>query len=79
MNKTHNRLHSHHPKQQLILPQHHKLWKQEQQERQKETKVNIRKHWEIDACNETNLMHHLSSVYSVTITLHVSGLLLAPH
>jgi hypothetical protein len=28
-------------------------------------------------CNETNLMHYLSSVYSVTIPLHVSGLLLA--
>jgi hypothetical protein len=27
------------------------------------------------ACNETNLMHYPSSVYSVTITLHVSGLL----
>jgi hypothetical protein len=25
------------------------------------------------ACNETNLMHYLSSVYSVTILLHVSG------
>jgi hypothetical protein len=24
-------------------------------------------------CSETNLMHHLSSVYSVTIPLHVSG------
>jgi hypothetical protein len=24
-------------------------------------------------CNEINLMHHLSSVYSVTIPLHVSG------
>jgi hypothetical protein len=31
------------------------------------------------ACYETNLMHHLSSVYSVTITLHVSGLLVAHH
>jgi hypothetical protein len=29
------------------------------------------------ACNETNLMHCLSSVYSVTIPLHVSGLLVA--
>jgi hypothetical protein len=28
-------------------------------------------------CNETNLMHYLSSVYSVTIPLHVSGLLVA--
>jgi hypothetical protein len=31
------------------------------------------------ACNETNLMHNLSSVYSVTIPLHVSGLLVAHH
>jgi hypothetical protein len=30
-------------------------------------------------CNETNLMHYLSSVYSVTILLHVSGLLAAHH
>jgi hypothetical protein len=29
------------------------------------------------ACNETNLMHYLSSVYSVTTPLHVSGLLVA--
>jgi hypothetical protein len=29
------------------------------------------------ACNETNLMHYLSSVYSVTIPLHVLGLLVA--
>jgi hypothetical protein len=29
--------------------------------------------------NETNLMHYLSSVYSVTIPLHVSGLLVAHH
>jgi hypothetical protein len=28
-----------------------------------------------DACNETNLMHYLSSVYSVTTPLNVSGLL----
>jgi hypothetical protein len=28
---------------------------------------------------KTNLMHHLSSVYSVTIPLHVSGLLVAHH
>jgi hypothetical protein len=33
----------------------------------------------IYACNETNLMHYLSSVYSVTIPLHVSGLLVAHH
>jgi hypothetical protein len=33
----------------------------------------------IYACNETNLMHYLSSVYSVTITLHVLGLLVAHH
>jgi hypothetical protein len=32
-----------------------------------------------NACNETNLMHCLSSVYSVTIALHVSGLLVAHH
>jgi hypothetical protein len=31
------------------------------------------------ACNETNLMHHVSSVYSDTIRLHVSGLLVAHH
>jgi hypothetical protein len=30
-------------------------------------------------CNETDLMHYLSSVYSVTIPLHVSGLLVAHH
>jgi hypothetical protein len=33
----------------------------------------------IFACNETNLMHYLSSVYSITIPLHVSGLLVAHH
>jgi hypothetical protein len=32
-----------------------------------------------NACNETNLIHYLSSVYSVTITLHVWGLLAAHH
>jgi hypothetical protein len=32
-----------------------------------------------DACNETNLIHYLSSVYSVTIPLHVSGFLVAHH
>jgi hypothetical protein len=32
-----------------------------------------------DACNKTNLMHYLSSVYSITIPLHVSGLLVAHH
>jgi hypothetical protein len=31
------------------------------------------------AFNETNLMHYLSSVYSVTIPLHVLGLLVAHH
>jgi hypothetical protein len=31
------------------------------------------------ACNETNLMHYSSLVYSVTIPLHVSGLLVAHH
>jgi hypothetical protein len=30
-------------------------------------------------CNKTNLMHYLSSVYWVTITLHVSDLLVAHH
>jgi hypothetical protein len=33
----------------------------------------------IQAHNETNLMHYLSSVYSVTISLHISGLLFAYH
>jgi hypothetical protein len=33
----------------------------------------------IYASNETNLMHYLSSVYSVTIPLHVSGLLVSHH
>jgi hypothetical protein len=33
----------------------------------------------IYGCNETNLMHYLSSVYSVTIPLNVSGLLVAHH
>jgi hypothetical protein len=31
------------------------------------------------ACNKANLMHYLSTVYSVTIPLHVSGLLVAYH
>jgi hypothetical protein len=31
------------------------------------------------ACNETNLMHYLSSVYSTTIPPHVLGLLVAHH
>jgi hypothetical protein len=31
------------------------------------------------ACNKTNLMQYLSSVYSVTIPIHVSGLLVAHH
>jgi hypothetical protein len=31
------------------------------------------------ACNGTNLMHYLPSVYSVTIPLYVSGLLVAHH
>jgi hypothetical protein len=31
------------------------------------------------ACNETNLMHNLSSVYSVRTPLDVSGLLVAHH
>jgi hypothetical protein len=33
----------------------------------------------ICVCNDTNLMHYLSSVYWVTIPLHVSGLLVAHH
>jgi hypothetical protein len=33
----------------------------------------------ICACNETNLMHYLSSVYSITIHLYVSGLLVVRH
>jgi hypothetical protein len=33
----------------------------------------------IYACNETNLMHYLSSVYSVTIPPHVLGLLVVRH
>jgi hypothetical protein len=32
-----------------------------------------------EAFNEANLMHCLSSVYSVTTPLHVSGLLVAHH
>jgi hypothetical protein len=38
-----------------------------------------RAHLYVHACNETNIMHYLSSVYSVTIPLHVSGLLTAHH
>jgi hypothetical protein len=30
-------------------------------------------------CNETNPMHYLSSVYSVTVPLYVSGLLVVHH
>jgi hypothetical protein len=33
----------------------------------------------IYACNGTNLMHYLSSVFSVTIPLHVSSLLVVHH
>jgi hypothetical protein len=33
----------------------------------------------IYACNETNLRHHSSAVYSVTVPLHVLGLLVAHH
>jgi hypothetical protein len=32
-------------------------------------------HLNVYACNETNLMQYVSSVYSVTVPLHVSGLL----
>jgi hypothetical protein len=32
-----------------------------------------------DARNETNLVHYLSTVYSVTIPLNVSGLLVVHH
>jgi hypothetical protein len=35
--------------------------------------------WKDNACNETNLMHCLSSVYWVNTPLHVSGLLVAHH
>jgi hypothetical protein len=31
------------------------------------------------SCNETNPMHYLSSIYSVTTLVHVSGLLVAHH
>jgi hypothetical protein len=34
---------------------------------------------DVYACNETDMMHHISSVYSVTIPPHVSGLLIAHH
>jgi hypothetical protein len=37
------------------------------------------KNAERNACNEINLMHYLSSVYSFTIRLRVSGLLVAHH
>jgi hypothetical protein len=33
----------------------------------------------LNACNETNLMHYLSSVYSVTIPLYVWALLVTDH
>jgi hypothetical protein len=33
----------------------------------------------IYACNETNLMHYLPSVYAFTIQTHVLGLLVAHH
>jgi hypothetical protein len=33
----------------------------------------------IYACNSTNSIHYVSSVYSVTILLHVSSLLVAHH
>jgi hypothetical protein len=33
----------------------------------------------VRACNKTNLMHYLSSVYSITIPLHVSGLPISHH
>jgi hypothetical protein len=33
----------------------------------------------VSACNETKLMHYLSSVYSVTIPLYVSGFLVDHH
>jgi hypothetical protein len=33
----------------------------------------------IYACNETNLMHYLSSVYLVILPLHASGLLVSHH
>jgi ABC-type nitrate/sulfonate/bicarbonate transport system ATPase subunit len=34
----------------------------------------------MDACNETNLMHYLSSVsITILVSLHASGLLVAHH
>jgi hypothetical protein len=33
----------------------------------------------LHACNETELMHYLSSLYSVTIPLHVAGFLVTHH
>jgi hypothetical protein len=33
----------------------------------------------MNVCNETNLMHYLSSFYSITLPLPVSGLLVAHH
>jgi hypothetical protein len=33
----------------------------------------------LHVCNETNLTQYLSSVYSVTTPLHISGLLAAHH
>jgi hypothetical protein len=34
---------------------------------------------ELKVSDETNLMHYLSSVYSVAIPLHITGLLVAHH
>jgi hypothetical protein len=45
----------------------------------KEVGIIAEAEWYKYACNETNLMHYLSSVYSVTIPLDVSGLLVAHH
>jgi hypothetical protein len=39
----------------------------------------IEKRIPTSACNETNTMHYLSSVYYSTILLHVSDLLVAHH
>jgi cation transport ATPase len=49
--------------------------KKEKEEEEEEEEKKKKTH----ACNETKLMHYLSSVYSVTIPLHVSGLLVVHH
>jgi hypothetical protein len=39
----------------------------------------LNKYSHYNACNDANLMHYVSLVYSFTISLHVSGLLVAHH